>query len=780
MLDDMMDASSLDVEPGSEPQPMDESASQRRAPSLTGNQLTNIRSCLVCRKRKVKCDKQHPCENCTRAKVECVFPPPGRARRHGSPDPELMSRLRRLEGVVNTLGSHFGEDTIRRVIQESAASHGKTITAEQPTSPGIIAAAATAQDSTSGPPPQGPSPRSQQSSDAGRLVKEGGKDRYLGNSFWASLQLEVETEESSVDGWDHDAQSVSSHNPVSDYDILFPRGSTTSDLKEFHPTSADERWQMWALYLDNVQPMLGVFHLMSLEHFFRLPDSALQTVPKSIELSMFCIYYGAVTSIDHDDCQTYFSQERSVLLGRYRFCIERLLVETRFIETDDVFVLQAFCTYLIVLRRHDPFLSWKMCGLAIRLAQSLGIHRDGSGLGLSAFESEIRRRIAWQLCNIDAPASEDFACDPSILEMSSFDVRMPMNINTSDLQPGSIELPTEKQGFTDSTFLLVHVEVTCLWREVFDSRRRAETEVEKAIEAMTDVEKDAWIEQRGERLEQRYLRHCSLSVPLQWVTIMYMRFMLLELKLNVHKPLKNVSRLSAARRDELLVCSIECVEILYRLQNDRRSEKWAWYFKSYAQWHALAFVLHELAQPTHSRHADRAWRAVERTMACRWECPSENYRGSHQWNTMLRMLDKARARRSSGSRARSNPSTVSHESRLSFTGNGVFSNEVTPTHPIHAAQVPYKESSAPSFDFEALYGFNSSQAPTSMMCSDGTGAMDNLSNKATEIAEQSRGVFDPSAMDDSHGDNYSLFFGEKSLGMSELNHTAGDFEMSPI
>ncbi|KAI1084599.1 hypothetical protein F5B20DRAFT_522290 [Whalleya microplaca] len=759
----MMDASSLDVEPVSEQPLMDESAS-RRVPSSTGHEHTNIRSCLVCRKRKIKCDKQHPCENCAKAKVECVFPPPGRAsRRHDSPDPELVNRVRRLESVLSTLSSHLGEDTIRRVIQHSAGGPGKTTTVEQPTPPYTIVAAISTQYSTNEHQPQGPSPQPQQGSDTGRLVKEGGKDRYLGDSFWTSLQLEVETEDASTDGWDYDAESYSSYNPISEYNLLFPQGSTNIDLKEFHPTSVDKRWQMWALYRDNVQPMLGVFHLMTLEHFFQKADGALQNTPKSIELSMFCIYYGAVTSIDQDDCQTYFGRERNVLLARYRFCIERLLIETRFLETDDIFVLQAFCTFLIILRRHDPFLSWKMCGLAIRLAQSLGIHRDGSGLGLSAFESEIRRRIAWQLCNIDAPASEDFACDPSILEMGSFDVRIPMNVNTCDLQPGTIELPTEVQGFTDSTFLLVHVEITCLWREVFDSRRRTANEAEKAVERMTDAEKDDWIEQHGARLEQKYLKHCSLSVPLQWVTIMFTRFMLLELRLNVHKPLKNVSRLSASRRGELLECSIECIEILYRLHNDRRSEKWAWYFKSYAQWHALAFVLYELGQPTHNRHAERAWRAVERTMTCRWDCPSENYRGSHQWNTMLRMLDRARARRSSSSRIRSNPSMASHDPRPSFMGNDAVSREGAPIHSIDATQVSYEEPSVlGSYDFESLYGFISLEVPSSTMGSSGIAPADDLSNKTTETVKQSAGILDPSTIDNSHANNYNLFFNDHS------------------
>src|SRR6201996_7377678 len=71
----------------------------------------NSRSCVTCRKRKVKCDKKHPCSNCARAGIECVFPAPGRApRKPRKPqDPDLAERLRRLESLVQSLGTQGGQ-----------------------------------------------------------------------------------------------------------------------------------------------------------------------------------------------------------------------------------------------------------------------------------------------------------------------------------------------------------------------------------------------------------------------------------------------------------------------------------------------------------------------------------------------------------------------------------------------------------------------------------------------------------------------------------------------
>lgn len=66
------------------------------------------RSCYDCNRRKVKCSKVCPCDNCVRLGVECTFPPPGRKPRKISKKPkkaDLFSRLSFLEGQVQKLSA---------------------------------------------------------------------------------------------------------------------------------------------------------------------------------------------------------------------------------------------------------------------------------------------------------------------------------------------------------------------------------------------------------------------------------------------------------------------------------------------------------------------------------------------------------------------------------------------------------------------------------------------------------------------------------------------------
>ncbi|KAH9236564.1 hypothetical protein K456DRAFT_1830599, partial [Colletotrichum gloeosporioides 23] len=344
-------------------------------------------------RRKVKCDKKKPCDGCSKAGVDCVYPMGRASRRQGTPDPELTNRFKRLEDVIRRLGSFIGEEGIQQALQ-TAPPHPET----------------------------------------GRLIRDEGKSRYISGSFWASLGLGGEHDTTEDPGYDADFESLESNVLAHNFDSIF--GNSTAqpvDICTLHPTSGAYRWKMWSLYKQNVHPVVDLFHLASLEQWFQESTEVAFGIPRNMELAMFCIYYGAVTSIDDEDCQSMFDMDRCHLLSKYRLGVEKCLVSAGFMDTDDRLVLEALCAFLIILRRHDARLSWKLSGLAIRLSQSVGIHRDGSALRLPFFEAEMRRRLAWQLCNIDAPAQEDYACDPSMLEMSSFDAGMPINVNDCDL-----------------------------------------------------------------------------------------------------------------------------------------------------------------------------------------------------------------------------------------------------------------------------------------------------------------------------------------------------------
>lgn len=75
--------------------------------------------------------------------------------------------------------------------------------------------------------------------------------------------------------------------------------------------------------------------------------------------------------------------------------------------TTSLIVLQALVIHLYSIRDvYEPRAVWTLTGVAVRIAQALGLDRDGTVLGLSLFDTEIRRRILWQLKSHDFRTAE--------------------------------------------------------------------------------------------------------------------------------------------------------------------------------------------------------------------------------------------------------------------------------------------------------------------------------------------------------------------------------------
>ena len=63
-------------------------------------------SCLICRQRKVKCDRRDPCSNCVRACQDCNFVVPVRGKRKRTKPVQegLHAKLRRYEEILKAQG----------------------------------------------------------------------------------------------------------------------------------------------------------------------------------------------------------------------------------------------------------------------------------------------------------------------------------------------------------------------------------------------------------------------------------------------------------------------------------------------------------------------------------------------------------------------------------------------------------------------------------------------------------------------------------------------------
>lgn len=94
----------------------------------------------------------------------------------------------------------------------------------------------------------------------------------------------------------------------------------------------------------------------------------------------------------------------------------------------------------------------------LRMAQKMGYHRDGETLNLPPFETEMRRRIWWQVIMQDVKYAMTSGLNHSLLPIN-WDTKRPSNVNDADLYPGLTEPVQERDGPTEMAFVLVMTEV---------------------------------------------------------------------------------------------------------------------------------------------------------------------------------------------------------------------------------------------------------------------------------------------------------------------------------
>ncbi|KAI1138012.1 fungal-specific transcription factor domain-containing protein [Hypoxylon sp. FL0543] len=625
-------------------------------PSTTPSSALNPRSCVTCRRRKVRCDKFMPCGNCRKAQIQCVFPAPGRApRRPRMKDPnappkqtsereiELMKRLRKLESIVEDLSGQIEIETARH---PSLSGGGSPETAVDTTHdrerrrqsgyiysenlPGGYPPIDSSKPSRSQTGDSGGSPLKSPSGEVnksfGRLVlNEKGKTRYVSSAFWSKINDEInrlrsETEmlsDEDSEGSD-DGSSPGIQNPYPDqvdhHGFVLGYSSSDVDLRKLHPLPSQIPF-IWQVYQENVDPLVKILHVPSMSKIIRELRSNMNEISPGMEALMFAIYYASITSMEEEEVKVNFGAEKCQLINKYRFATEQALARANFLVTSELVVLQAFTLFLVLVRRYDDTrFAWTLTGLAIRISQSLGIHREGTKFDdLSPFDVEIRRRLWWAICILDIRSAEDQGTELTIAERT-FDTQFPLNINDADISPEMTEFPEEKIGPTDMTFCLIRYEICALSRKI----HFATNGMAPCSSRSTEAERDKMLLACYERIEKKYLKSCGDKDTdlLHWVAAMIARLIIAKMSLIIYQPMllhSTGQELNKEIRHRLFMASLEVVEYTKVLNSEPRCRQWRWLFQTYAQWHAVAYLLLETCRLPWTASLERAWIVLNAT-----------------------------------------------------------------------------------------------------------------------------------------------------------------------
>ncbi|KAK8085641.1 Transcription factor vrtR1 [Apiospora hydei] len=528
-------------------------------------------ACTSCVRRKVKCDRSRPaCSTCVKTKAECVYrapPPPRRRRRRLGRDSSSPRK------TAATASDEESELTARLAQYEQILrEHGLLPDLGQPVDSDETGTSDGERD--------------------GRLISKGSKSRYISSSIWVDADEAELCELTGHGDYDHSDDdylgTISSTDPVSATML-----GCTHSLAELHPDRRDAQ-KLWTLHTNNVEPLCKILHIPTTAKMIEEVTLHPANATKEEECLLFAIYHFAVFSMSDEECLYEFGEGHSVLLSRYRFALRQALVNASWLKTTDMIVLQALVLYLIATRlTSDPHTYWIMTGVAVRIAQRMGLYRDGEETELSTYDVEMRRRLFWQVIPLDGYAGQ--LCGTSIsLPSNSWETKQPLNINDSQIWPGMTGKPVAQDGPTEMIFCLVKAQLSNLYNR---------TGVKMAsfgptVDLKPGAELDKIIDEVEGAIEIKYLRYCDIGNPLHFLLLGNVRSAANAVRLRSRLS-RLATRTDASDHEMRDLCAladkiIETDSALYRNPSVRG---FRWKIDSLFIWDALKCVLMSLSRP---------------------------------------------------------------------------------------------------------------------------------------------------------------------------------------
>ncbi|KAH8655468.1 fungal-specific transcription factor domain-containing protein [Xylariales sp. PMI_506] len=656
------------------------------APADQQEEKRKLRSCVMCRQRKVRCDKMSPCSNCRRGNIACVPPsndrPPRWARRlaranqdalsgdstaiaampHIDKDSEqhAMQMLQHLEGLVKDLNNQL--DQAHAAI---AAAIATATAADSPTGGGgaIVQSPQSSVHGGDGDQRNG-TPASSRISD---VTKQSGqstmpsKNRYISRGFWSHVTEELDRlkEDAQVLATDDDSASEEESTvqlpsmasisgiPSARYSLLFSHNmvDSTTDLRELGPLPSQIPFLL-SVFSENVNFFAQILHMPTIKDMAKsLRKPATSNLTPSNEALMFSIYYASITSLEEEDVMSSFGATKTELGLKYRLGLEQALAKADFLAVSDMVLLQAFTIFLLLVCRHEsPSWVWNMTGLAIRMGHALGLHRDGTHFpNLTPFEVEMRRRLWWMLCALDIRASEDQTTDLCI-PIGSFDTRYPLRINDVDINSHTRETPPERQGLTDMSLPVAWYVLCNTIRQLMAT---GASESPMSIQAQSSM-----LEETYEKLELEYFQYSTeFENMAHRAAILVFRQMKAKTTLLINLPtlFSTSGELDVGRglavdiRDKMFVTAIEVAEYYHAVNTEPACRPWRWMFQTYTHWHTTIYLLIEIIRRSWSPIVERAWI----TLHSSWLIPAQ-YKSDKNlqiWIPLRRLIAKARRHR---------------------------------------------------------------------------------------------------------------------------------------
>jgi hypothetical protein len=281
----------------------------------------------------------------------------------------------------------------------------------------------------------------------------------------------------------------------------------------------------------------------------------------------------------------------------------------------------------VSLQNFDARVLWIFSGVASRIGQRIGLHRDGEILGLPPFEIEMRRRLWWQIVFIEGSAGKLAGIGGNIL---LGDTKRPSNLNDSDLFQGMKDMPKEHEGPTEMMHFLIRARVGEFLKRTANKNSSYDGAWNKLSTATVALSvKEKAIDELDELIKRKFIQYCDPSVPWHFMCIYLAKSIIFMLRFVAHSADQETHPqmyLSQPATDMLFGISLQVVSYQNMAYTTKEMQGFVWHVNMHFQWKAFIYLISELRHRSYGSDVDKAWKQVQTSYEFYPDLAKETYR----------------------------------------------------------------------------------------------------------------------------------------------------------
>lgn len=228
---------------------------------------------------------------------------------------------------------------------------------------------------------------------------------------------------------------------------------------------------------------------------------------------------------------------------------------------------------------------------------------------MSFFETEIRRRVWWQLTVTDRLIARLCGSLPAPLPQS--DTRLPTIVNDVELHPDMKEGVVDSTGATEMIFCQVRYEFNAWFQRQDDGKiARNGEDPWRVLAALGQKMSENAMDELQRALTKNIIEKCDSSIPVHLLAITSARSTMALVRLMALDPFHSMGRgkpLSQTERDKIFDASIELAKFSTDIRSMDLLKRFSWHLDYFFPWPALLYALSELQYRPIGESTTQAW-----------------------------------------------------------------------------------------------------------------------------------------------------------------------------